>query len=62
MCIVVGKMENIWFSYISSTFFEINWKLDCSDKIGTILGYRLFYCPIVSMDNTTCAGKELVFL
>lgn len=53
-----GKIENIRVGYISTTFVELRWTIDCSSKIGTILGYRLYHCPVVSESNATCIGKR----
>jgi len=36
---------------------ELRWKLDCSDRIGAVLGFRIFYCPVVSINNSACKGK-----
>lgn len=38
---------------------ELRWKLDCSDRIGAVLGFRIYYCPVVSINNSACKGKNL---
>jgi hypothetical protein len=64
MCIffflVVGKIKNVWVNIISSTHMELRWKLDCSDRIGAVLGFRIYYCPVVSINNSACKGKNFV--
>jgi cytokine receptor domeless len=54
---VVGKMKSVWINRIGSTYIEVGWKLDCSDRIGTVQGFNIYYCPIVSPYNLTCKGK-----
>ncbi|XP_060857654.1 cytokine receptor-like isoform X2 [Metopolophium dirhodum] len=51
---IVGKMINVWVSMISSTSMELRWKLDCSDRMGAVLGFRIFYCPVVSTNDSVC--------
>lgn len=55
--LVVGKIKNVWVNIIGSTFMELRWKLDCSDRINSVLGFRIFYCPVVSINNSACKGK-----
>jgi len=47
---------------IGSTSMELRWKLDCSDRIGSVLGFRIFYCPVVSINNSACKGKNLFLI
>ncbi|XP_050425934.1 cytokine receptor-like isoform X2 [Adelges cooleyi] len=56
---IVGKMKSVWVNMIGSTFMELRWKLDCSDRIGAVLGFRIFYCPIVSINNSACKEPQL---
>ncbi|XP_069693403.1 cytokine receptor isoform X2 [Periplaneta americana] len=56
---VVGKMKSVWINRIGSTFIEVGWKLDCSDRIGTVQGFNIYYCPIVSPYNLTCKEDGL---
>ncbi|XP_058807695.1 cytokine receptor isoform X2 [Phymastichus coffea] len=51
---VVGKMKTVWINRIGSTTIEVGWKLDCSDRIGIVDGFRIYYCPIVSPYNSKC--------
>lgn len=55
-------MESVWIAYISSTFFQLMWTLDCTENIGKILGYRMNYCPTVSLNNTDCTGKNNIIV
>ncbi|KAL5237159.1 hypothetical protein ACI65C_004569 [Semiaphis heraclei] len=56
---IVGKIKNVWVNMISSTSMELRWKLDCSDRIGAVLGFRIFYCPVVSINNSACKEPML---
>lgn len=56
---VVGKMKTVWIHRTGSTMIEVGWKLDCSDRIGIVDGFKIYYCPIVSPYNVTCKGPKL---
>nr|XP_003707987.1 PREDICTED: uncharacterized protein LOC100878272 [Megachile rotundata]XP_012151607.1 PREDICTED: uncharacterized protein LOC100878272 [Megachile rotundata] len=56
---VVGKMKSVWINRIGSDFIEVGWKLDCSDRIGIVEGFNIYYCPIVSPYNLNCKGPKL---
>ncbi|XP_034948371.1 cytokine receptor [Chelonus insularis] len=51
---VVGKMKSVWINRIGSDDIDVGWKLDCSDRIGIVEGFKIYYCPIVSPKNATC--------
>ncbi|EZA53737.1 hypothetical protein DMN91_008451 [Ooceraea biroi] len=56
---VVGKMKSVWINRIGSDFIEVGWKLDCSDRIGIVEGFNIYYCPILSPFNLNCKGPKL---
>lgn len=56
---VLGKMKSVWINRIGSDFIEVSWKLDCSDRIGIVEGFNIYYCPIVSPYVLNCDGPEL---
>lgn len=56
---VVDKMKSVWINRIGATYIEVGWKLDCSDRIGTVRGFNIYYCPIVSPYNLSCKEHEL---
>ncbi|KAI4493704.1 hypothetical protein M0804_001880 [Polistes exclamans] len=56
---VVGKMKSVWINHIDSDFIDAGWKMDCSDRIGIIEKYTIYYCPIVSPLNINCKGPKL---
>ncbi|XP_029156701.1 cytokine receptor [Nylanderia fulva] len=52
---VLSKMKSVWINRIGSDFIEVGWKLDCSDRIGIVEGFKIYYCPIVSpLDRDKC--------
>ncbi|KMQ98366.1 cytokine receptor [Lasius niger] len=57
---VLGKMKSVWINRIGSDFIEVGWKLDCSDRIGIVEGFKIYYCPIMSpLDRDKCKGPKL---
>ncbi|XP_043257067.1 uncharacterized protein LOC122399986 isoform X2 [Colletes gigas] len=56
---VIGKMKSVWINRIGSDFIEVGWKLECSDRIGIVEGFNIYYCPIVSPYNLNCKGSKL---
>lgn len=55
---VVGKMKSVWINRIGSDFIEVGWKLDCSDRIGIVDGFTIYFCPIISPYNLNCNSPE----
>ncbi|XP_063994915.1 cytokine receptor isoform X2 [Diachasmimorpha longicaudata] len=56
---VVGKMKSVWINRIGSDFIEVGWKLECSDRIGIVEGFNIYYCPIITPYNVSCKGPKL---
>ncbi|KAL5237172.1 hypothetical protein ACI65C_004582 [Semiaphis heraclei] len=56
---IIGNIKNVWVNTIGLTSMELRWNLCCSDRIGEILGFRIFYCPVVSTNNSTCKEPML---
>ncbi|CAB0032240.1 unnamed protein product [Trichogramma brassicae] len=56
---VVGKMKTVWINRVESEAIEVGWKLDCSDRIGIVDGFRIYYCPITSPYNLTCRSPKM---
>ncbi|XP_008178335.1 cytokine receptor-like isoform X1 [Acyrthosiphon pisum] len=57
--ITARKVENVWVSVISSTFLGLRWNIDCTDRIGLVGEYQIFYCAVVSANNYICSGSML---
>ncbi|RZF47644.1 hypothetical protein LSTR_LSTR009528 [Laodelphax striatellus] len=56
----VSKIKNLWVTDVGSTYIVLNWKLECSDRVGQITGYLVQYCeakepgfPICKDNNAT---------
>ncbi|XP_017887788.1 uncharacterized protein LOC108629550 [Ceratina calcarata] len=56
---VVEKMKFVWINRIGSDFIEVGWNLGCSDRIGIVEGFNIYYCPIVSPYSQNCKGPKL---
>lgn len=54
----VGKMKSVWINLSGTTFIEVGWKLECSDRIGLVQGFRIYYCPIISPYNLDCKAPQ----
>lgn len=55
----IGKMKNVQINGVGSTYIDVGWKLECSDQIGSVKGYIIYYCAIGS-DPTrqNCEGPQ----
>lgn len=55
----IGKMKNVQINGVGSTFIDVGWKLECSDQIGSVSGYVIYYCAVGS-DPTRqhCEGPQ----
>ena len=59
---VVGKLKTVTVDVVKKDSMLVRWRLDCTDRIGIVSGYKVVYCPIHSHDDTSeCIdGKYLV--
>ncbi len=55
---VIGKLKTVSVDVVEKDSMTIRWRLDCSDRVGIVRGYRIEYCPI-SPDSLDCIGKVL---
>lgn len=49
-----GKIENVWIKHVDSTFIEVGWSLDCSNRVNTIQGFAIHYCPVETPTQISC--------
>ena len=56
---VASKMKSVWINKIGSDYIEVGWKLDCSDRVGIVEGFNIYYCPIVAPYNRNCKEPKL---
>ncbi|XP_025196270.1 cytokine receptor-like [Melanaphis sacchari] len=57
--ITARKIENVWVNVIGSTFIGLKWNIDCTDRIGLVGEYQIFYCSVVSISSNICHGSML---
>jgi cytokine receptor domeless len=56
---VVGKLKTVAVDVVVRDSMKVSWRLDCSDRVGIVVGYRISFCEIESpLDTADCVGKE----
>ncbi|XP_063237543.1 cytokine receptor [Bacillus rossius redtenbacheri] len=55
----IRKMKEVKIKSVNATFLELEWILDCSEHVGTVKGYRIYYCPTPEMKTIECKGEEM---
>ncbi|KAF0749600.1 Uncharacterized protein FWK35_00019871 [Aphis craccivora] len=53
------KVENVWVNVIGSTFICLKWNINCTDRIGLVGEYQIFYCSVASVNSNICNGSML---
>lgn len=53
------KMKNVQINGIGSSYIDVGWKLECSDQIGSVKGFIVYYCTVGDPKSQTCKGPEL---
>jgi len=60
--LVNENVKNVWISVIGSTFVGLSWKIHCNEKTGLVVGYHIYYCPVITdISNPLCRGKTFLF-
>ncbi|KAK5639012.1 hypothetical protein RI129_011504 [Pyrocoelia pectoralis] len=54
----IGKMKNVKISQVYATLIQLSWKLECSDRVGSVEGFVIYYCSIVKPSVINCKGPE----
>ncbi|KAK4871636.1 hypothetical protein RN001_015760 [Aquatica leii] len=54
----IGKMKNVQISQVYETAIQVSWKLECSDRVGSVEGFVIYYCSIVEPSLINCIGPE----
>ena len=62
---VIGKLKTVTVDVVKHTSMTIRWRLDCSDRVGIVQGYKVAYCPVDSNSDSdedldsdnNCIGK-----
>lgn len=57
---VVGKLKTVRVDEVKSSSMLVRWRLDCTDRVGIVTGYRVAFCAIKSdKDTADCMdGKQ----
>ncbi|XP_039299117.1 cytokine receptor isoform X1 [Nilaparvata lugens] len=54
----VSKIKNMWVTDVGSTYIVLNWKLECSDRVGQIKGYLIQYCEAKEPGSPICKDNK----
>ena len=56
---IVGKLKTVRVDVVQKDRMKVRWRLDCTDRVGIVTGYRIEYCAIDSEEDTAdCAGPQ----
>ena len=50
---LVAKLKTVTVDVVRKTSMVVRWRLDCSDRVGIVTGYKVVYCPIESHHDTS---------
>ncbi|XP_071748942.1 cytokine receptor isoform X2 [Lepeophtheirus salmonis] len=57
---VNGKLKNVFVDLVQTTRLKVRWRLDCSDRVGIVSGYKISYCAINSPNpDAKCDNNSL---
>lgn len=54
----LNKMKNVGVGVIGTDYVDVKWKLECSERIDSIKGYYVYYCPTSETDKSRCTESE----
>ena len=55
----VGKLRTVKVDVVRKNSMVLHWRLDCIDRVGILMGYRIVYCPIRFGDaSEDCIGGK----
>ena len=55
----MSKLKNVAVDIVNRDAMKVRWRLDCSDRVGIVTGYKVSYCPIASdLDTADCINGE----
>jgi hypothetical protein len=58
---VVGKLKTVSIDVVDKRRIRVSWRLDCSDRVGIVTGYKISYCPIESLDRAeNCLENQIL--
>ncbi|XP_044741513.1 cytokine receptor-like isoform X2 [Chrysoperla carnea] len=53
-----GKMRNFYTEAKGPNVIDVNWKLECSGRIGVVIGFQIYYCPVLKQESSECLEPE----
>ena len=57
---MVGKLKTVRVDVVNRDRMKVRWRLDCTDRVGIVTGYRIAYCAIDSdKDTSDCREGSL---
>ena len=58
---VVGKLKTVTIDVVDKRKIKVSWRLDCSDRVGIVTGYKISYCPVKSQDpSEDCQENQIL--
>lgn len=58
---VVGKLKTVSVDVVEMRSMRVSWRLDCSDRVGIVTGYKISYCPVKSGDQPeACLDRQIL--
>ena len=58
---VVGKLKTVSVDVVDKRSMRVSWRLDCSDRVGIVTGYKISYCPVKSQDRPeACLENQIL--
>ena len=56
---IVGKLKTVRVDVVQKDRMKVRWRLDCTDRVGIVTGYRIEYCAVDSEEDTAdCVGPK----
>ena len=58
---MVGKLRTVAIDVVEKRKIKVSWRLDCSDRVGIVIGYKISYCPVRDLDHEeTCSDDRVL--
>jgi len=51
---VVSKLKDVSILLVTNNKMVVSWRLDCSDRVGIVTGYRVEYCALDHLHSHNC--------
>ncbi|XP_065215488.1 cytokine receptor-like [Planococcus citri] len=58
----ISKMKTVWSGEVGLDYFDIKWKLECSERIESIEGFNVYWCELPKAEtNNKCIEPEKIW-